>query len=400
MSQISLHNKHKEITGYCIVSPEDYLHLNKYKWYINGNGYVQSHFNKKTWSIHRYIFSEILKKELNKSIIIDHIDNNKLNNSRENLRIVTFSENSRNRKKRENTSSKYIGVCFNKKAKLWESRLKIDNKELRASYNIEEFAAYQYNIWCKEHKLNIEINNIDKPVNFVLYIKPEKKGNDIPKGINIRNNKYCVNINAKHYGYFKNLKDAIKKMELVRKEIKDKKLEEILNAPILRNENGECIIELFNKKKEKVGETIIDKEIYYDLKQYPWCINNRGYVFGTVNKKNFLLHRFIMNYTGEHYIDHINNNPLDNRKCNLRIVTPTQNAMNKISNKNSSSKYIGVCWDKSNNKWVAYISFEKKRISFEKKRINLGTFDNEIEAAKCRDIATKEHFGKFGNLNF
>jgi len=389
MSQIILHNKQKEITGYCQVSEEDYEHLNQYKWYINGNGYVQSHFNKKTWSIHRYIFIEILKKEITKSNIIDHINNNKLNNSRENLRIATFSENTRNKKKRENTSSKYIGVSFNKNSKIWETRLKFDNKELLASYKNEEDAGYQYDIWCKEYKLNTNMNNIEKPDNFVLYVKPIKKGDNLPKGISIRNGKYNLRINAKHYGDFELLEDAIKKMKDVRKELEDKKIEKINNTPIKRNKNGNCIIELFNKKKEKVGETIVDEEIYYDLIKFSWNMNNNNYVIGYINKKNTRLHRYIMNYTGEHYIDHINGNRLDNRKCNLRIATSAQNSMNKSSGKNTSSKYIGVSFDKIKQKWGVYI-----------KRKRIGYFDNEIDAAKSRDIATKEHFGEHGKLNF
>lgn len=51
-------------------------------------------------------------------IVIDHIDGNKLNNSRNNLRLVTYSLNARNRKNNNNSSSNYIGVCWNKKSKV------------------------------------------------------------------------------------------------------------------------------------------------------------------------------------------------------------------------------------------------------------------------------------------
>ena len=91
------------------------------------------------------------------------------------------------------------------------------------------------------------------------------------------------------------------------------------------------------------------------------------------------------------YVDHINGNKLDNRLENLRIVTPQQNNMNKTSSKNSTSQYIGIYL--YNKKWRASIKVNNKNI-------HLGTFINEIDAAKSRDLATKEYFGIHGKLNF
>ena len=67
--------------------------------------------------------------------------------------------------------------------------------------------------------------------------------------------------------------------------------------------------------------------------------------------------------------------------------------MNKSAQKNASSKYIGVRFHKKSNKWEANIYVNNKQTY-------LGTFEIEIEAAKARDIATKEHFGEYGKLNF
>ena len=104
------------------------------------------------------------------------------------------------------------------------------------------------------------------------------------------------------------------------------------------------------------------------------------------------MHRYIMKYIGKNSIYHINGNKLDNRIENLRIVTPYQNSLNKLKQNNKSSKYIGVYYDKDNKKWRASIKFKSKTI-------NLGRFDNELEAAKCRDYATKKYFGDFGRYN-
>lgn len=99
-----------------------------------------------------------------------------------------------------------------------------------------------------------------------------------------------------------------------------------------------------------------------------------------------------MNYTGKLFVDHINNNPLDNRKVNLRIVTQQQNNMNVSSRKGSSSKYVGVYFRKETNKWCAQIT-----INGIKKHI--GKFTNEIDAVKARDTATLKYHGIHGNLN-
>ena len=127
--------------------------------------------------------------------------------------------------------------------------------------------------------------------------------------------------------------------------------------------------------------------------KYSIHLDYQGYAILKYNNKNIRLHRYIMDYYDENYVDHINNNPLDNRKCNLRIVTPHQNAMNKSSSKNSISKYVGVHYSKKYNKWTASIKINGENI-------NLGTFENEIDAAEARDIATNKYFGKYGNLNF
>jgi hypothetical protein len=67
--------------------------------------------------------------------------------------------------------------------------------------------------------------------------------------------------------------------------------------------------------------------------------------------------------------------------------------MNRSSHKNSTSKYIGVYFNKNRNKWISQIENNGKHIY-------LGQFDDEIEAAKVRDIATKKYFGEFGKFNF
>ena len=68
------------------------------------------------------------------------------------------------------------------------------------------------------------------------------------------------------------------------------------------------------------------------------------------------LHRFITDCPREKEVDHINNDTLDNRKCNLRIVTHFENQQNLRSNK---SGIIGV-HQRANGNWVGKISKNNK----------------------------------------
>ena len=90
---------------------------------------------------------------------------------------------------------------------------------------------------------------------------------------------------------------------------------------------------------------------------------------------------------GKNY-DHINRNPLDNRKLNLRPCNLFQNAMNSSIMSNNTSGITGVNWHKNEQKWVA-------RIQYYNNRILLGYFNNKDDAIKARLKAEKEYFGEF-----
>lgn len=382
-TRIPLRNREHKIIDYALISKEDYNHLSIFKWYKNTDGYAQG--GPDNVRMHRYIMEDILGNDI-ENLIVDHINGNRLDNRIINLRLLTIKENNRNRLKKKNASSKYYGIIKNKNR--WVVNFKHDNIKLYASYNQEIHAAWQYNLWIKEYNIiGVNINNIKEPIDFILYEKFLKKGNDLPQGI-IKSSKDKYIVHYKKYIGSYNLEDAIKILN-------DCKINEIKLEPIVKyiqkNKNNQCIIELFNIKKEKTGETIIDEELYDDLIKYKWYKDKRNYVHGQVNGINKTLHRYVLNYDGKNYIDHINNNPLDNRKENLRIVTKQENCQNRKPTKNAKSKYIGV--SKHVIKWMA-------RITVNKKAMHLGLFKTEEEAAKARDLATIKYFGEYGKLNF
>ena len=92
-------------------------------------------------------------------------------------------------------------------------------------------------------------------------------------------------------------------------------------------------------------------------------------------------------------IDHWDRDIFNNQRLNLRVCTKSQNSYNKISFKNSSSEYKGVCYLAKRNKYVANIGVEKRHIY-------LGIFKSETEAAIAYGNAAKELHGEFACLNF
>ena len=386
---IPLRNRKGEVIDYTIVSPEHYEHLNQFKW-CKSDGYVQGIVNNKNWRLHRYIKLEILKENIPKGHVVDHIDNNPLNNQKDNLRITTISENNYNKKKRNNCSSEYMGVT--KRQNKFESRININNKSLSAKYNDEIHAAHQYNLWVDEYNLITATKNaIEIPKNFVQHISKNSL-KEIPKRIQYTKDKtkfkvkIYIDKKPKYLGTFDTLEEANTVRNNAEKQRDETYKQRLLSLPKTFNEKNQCVVKI------KDTEIIIDEDLFHNIIQYKWWIDN-GYVRGILNGKQIGLSRYVMNYSGEDYIDHINNNKLDNRKINLQIATPLQNAQNKLSRKGSSSKYLGVSWVKRDKKWRSMITVKGKGI-------HLGTFTDEIDAAKARDIATLKYFGSRGNLNF
>lgn len=77
---------------------------------------------------------------------------------------------------------------------------------------------------------------------------------------------------------------------------------------------------------------IVDPEDYDLLMRYSWYYRD-GYALATIRDKEVRMHRFIMDETDpEIVIDHVNRNRLDNRKANLRRLTPLENANNRSDN--------------------------------------------------------------------
>ena len=121
------------------------------------NGYYFVHLYKngirKQFKIHRLVGFAFIPNPQNLTEI-DHIDRIRTNNSITNLRWISKSNNLRNRPKFKNSSSKYMGVCFHKRAGKYQARIQINDKRKHIGYyEKEEDAAKAWDDYIKEHNL-------------------------------------------------------------------------------------------------------------------------------------------------------------------------------------------------------------------------------------------------------
>jgi hypothetical protein len=116
--------------------------------------------------------------------------------------------------------------------------------------------------------------------------------------------------------------------------------------------------------------------------------DGQGYLQGSVLKKRTRAHRVVWAIcnstwpTGQ--IDHRNGNRSDNRICNLKVASPNENQRNKCQNKNNTSGFNGVVWNKRAKKWHSRI---KLNGAFK----HLGSFDEKQDAIEARMQANNKH---------
>jgi HNH endonuclease len=147
---------------------------------------------------------------------------------------------------------------------------------------------------------------------------------------------------------------------------------------------------------------LIDDEDAERVLAYKWCtqwdkssprwraIRYSGRKHG---RRTALLHRFIMDAPDGVQVDHINQDPLDNRRSNLRLATNSQNNCNKGRHIDSSTGFKGVWRHKKLGAFQAGIEHQGKKY-------HLGYFTTAEEAARAYDIAALMLHGEFARVNF
>lgn len=314
---------------------------------------------------------------------MDHINGDTMNNCRINLRKVTHSVNSHNVSKKKNTTSKYIGVYFDKLTNKWN--VTCGRGPSYGCYDNEIYAANVYNYVAKEKwGENANLNNVELPSDFKMPIfkrcrEKEERGLVYVKN----NNTWQVKVNKIHYGTFKTKDEALVMLYKIRLDEKEKKHKEHLDKPIIRNANGIAIIPV-KTKTEIIVYALVDDNKWHELVLTSWSLQN-----GYAKCRSGFMHHKILPMKHGFIIDHIEQNKLDNRETKLRYATYSQNSQNRI--KAERDLPIGV--RKHRNKYHTNITKDHKSYY-------LGSFVTPKEAGKAYDKQAIELYGIHAKLNY
>lgn len=146
---------------------------------------------------------------------------------------------------------------------------------------------------------------------------------------------------------------------------------------------------------------LVDAEDYQRLSAFLWhyhkdknALTPYAAASGGPNGTVIRMHRFLKDVSDRlRYVDHRDGNGLNNRKRNLRVCPPHRNSANRRKNKNNTSGFRGVFYNKRRNRYVASICAQRKAIT-------IGYYKTAIEAARARDLAAIQMHGDFAVLNF
>lgn len=149
--------------------------------------------------------------------------------------------------------------------------------------------------------------------------------------------------------------------------------------------NNCAYMDIYNRKHELKCVVIIDIDDVEKISKIHWNTNSKGYVFGKIDGRMIRLHHFILNFKWnddqQNTIDHINRNPLDNRKENLRICNMTeQNRNRSVGSKLGKFISMNGCGN-----------YQVRIYTKNKEEIYLGTFKTLEQAKKIRDKFLKEN---------
>lgn len=151
---------------------------------------------------------------------------------------------------------------------------------------------------------------------------------------------------------------------------------------------SDCALLLITNKKGEVTTVYIDNDDVDYVMKKQWCISSKGYVVS--DSGNLLLHRYLMSDTLSEDntldIDHLDGNPLNNTRDNLRLSTRSENCSNKTISIGKSG-VLNIRWIPSRYSWKVEFKHHSSK-----------NFKNFYEALQYRNKRAIELYGEFANI--
>jgi hypothetical protein len=285
--------------------------------------------------------------------VVDHRNGNGLDNRRINLRGCTQRQNLSNQGKFDGASSRFKGVTWDKRRRVWQAKVTSQGKDYRlGNFDDETAAARAYDEAARHHfgsYARLNFPSVGEGESAVHGMRSKKRSERI-------------------------------KRTIIRSTMND---QEIGTIPL---NNGTF--------------AVVDAADIPIVEGRHWSSNSNGYAVASFTHNGRVrwtrMHRLLLlglDSDCSLHVDHINGDRLDNRRSNLRLVTSGQNQSNRRKKVNSKHRFKGVNQDRRDLRWEA-------RIRSKGAKYYIGRFATEEEAARAYDVAAREHFGEFARLNF
>lgn len=145
--QIPLRAKDGRIRAYAVIDEEDAAEISRHTWYLDNQGYarrgIKENGRRSAVLMHRQILN-LTESQMQ----ADHLDRDRLNNRRSNLRAVTHEQNRQNLGSYRRSTSQYRGVSWDRTHQKWHARVKENGKDRHLGYfDVERDAANTAALW-------------------------------------------------------------------------------------------------------------------------------------------------------------------------------------------------------------------------------------------------------------
>lgn len=393
-----------------LIDSADFEAFTKVKWTL-WSGYA---VHPKVGRMHRLVIGA-RPDGIPEDYVVDHIDRNKRNNRRANLRWVSPSFNSWNVVVKSSKRSRLRGVlrtdCSWSAIFCGKSQGSYKD-EREAGLAVAKAAIKKWPEWAPTSDLLVgpglltqeDIVTIQQELASDTTWDGPTKRKELPQGVSLvqlaQGLRYRARYKNKTIGMFLTVIEAKQAHTAYVQQLRDAKWSAHLQLPVTRDDEGRAVIGL-SGKVGKGQRAVVDEEHWHALTfETSW---SSRFVCGShypQSKRRNDLHAVVFRLANPdvatgvvNSIDHKNGNTLDNRAANLRVATTSIQGHNKRKRAGCTSQYFGVSFDPKARKWRAIVTHKKKSR-------HLGFYAVEEDAARAYDRGASEIYGLHAQLNF